>query len=164
MKAIVLLLLLIMPGQYFVACSKNGKSQTVDWPKVVSCTDAAQADLVLSVQRLLLGDGDAVDGSISDRAIAELEALAMMHGAPMITCVVDQAIAMLMKPKEIPPPPAARAAPQAGPQATQMAAPPPPEPEFAEPLPAQQAAALRGRDFLERVAKTDVQRAEPSPQ
>lgn len=69
--------------------SSSGKGVT--WPKVAHCVPTA-SDAIGTVQRILLGDGDNAQTSISDRAKAELEGLAVNHGAQAVACLVDQVI------------------------------------------------------------------------
>jgi hypothetical protein len=106
----------------------------VDWPAVAQCAAIPKDELFGSVQAVLL-----------DRTTdptAELERLAGQHGPHVIACLVDQAVQNF----------AAMAAAPAGPQARQMSA----EPEAAVAAEATSAevAAVRGRDFLQRVGTT----------
>lgn len=109
----------------------------VDWPSVVACSNPAQADLLATVQQLLLDR--------STDPSAQLEQLAVQHTPHLIACVIDQAVEHL----------AAVAAAPAAPQARAMSADPnaPPAPAAVEQSGAE-VAATRGRDFLQRVGTT----------
>jgi hypothetical protein len=106
----------------------------VNWPAVVACSGPAQADMLATVQRVLLDR--------NTEPTAELERLAEQHTPDMIACVVDQAVRHFA---------ALASAPATAPQARTMAA----EPSIAAPTVAEtssaEVAAVRGRDFLQRV-------------
>jgi len=63
----------------------------ITWPKVAHCVPTA-SDLMGTVQRVLLGDGDNTQTTISDRAKSELTDLAVNHGSQAIACLIDQVI------------------------------------------------------------------------
>jgi hypothetical protein len=114
-----------------VSCGGSSPPR-IDWPAVVACSDAAQADLLATVLQLLLDR--ATDPS------AQLEQLAAQHTPHVVACVVDQAVAQLTAIAAAPPQPQARA----------MSAESPGAPVKIETTGAD-VAATRGRDFLQRV-------------
>jgi hypothetical protein len=120
-----------------VMCGGSSPPPPINWPSVVACSSPAQADLLSTVQHVLL-----------DRTTdptAELERLAAEHTPDMIACVVDQAVEHFA---------ALASAPTAGSQARTMAV----DPSDAAPVPAEtsgaEVAATRGRGFLQRVGTT----------
>jgi hypothetical protein len=122
----------------------GGNTPRVDWPKVAQCsTSGASADLLDAVMQTLLGSGsDADSTSIGDRAVSQLAALAEDRGAQVVTCMVDAAVQAL----DQQPQPSALALSESG------------SPETLSTLTPAQLAAARGRDFLQRVAGTRVER------
>jgi len=124
-------------------CGGSSPPPPVNWPAVVACSDAAQGDLFATVLRVLL------DRNIEPTA--ELERLAQQHTPDMVACVVDQAVKHFA---------ALASAPTAAPQARTMAV----DPSGAAPAAAEvggaDVAAVRGRDFLQRVG-TAVQSEAP---
>jgi len=122
----------------------GGSTPRVDWPKVAQCgTRGASADLLDAVMQTLLGGGsDADSTTIGDRAVAQLASLAENRGAQLVTCAVDAAVHALDQ----------------QPQASVLALSEPGSPETLPTLTPAQLAAARGRDFLQRVAKTRVER------
>ncbi len=111
-------------------CTTAGGNTHVDWPRALSCAPST-SDLVGSVSRVLLGDGDSSRTSISDRAVGELEDLARQQTPKVVACLVDELVSGWSRPG-------------------------------AAQEPNRVAATQRGRDFLDRVAKTSViRRDEP---
>lgn len=122
----------------------GGSQPRVDWPHVVQCgTQGAQADLLDAVTQTLLGNGsDPASTTIGARAVAELERLAQDRGAQFVACLVDAAVHALDQ----------------QPQETVLALREPGSPESLPTLSPAALAAARGRDFLQRVARTQVER------
>lgn len=169
MKATTLALTLTLAG---CSSSCGGKSTpTVNWPRVVTCTEPAQRDLLKSVSAILLSPESGDSSTIGDRAIAELTSMADRHGEHVVACLVDEAVRSFERshttasgviaaappattgnevPAELPARKSVRTAP--APQG-------PAEPTQTLPDGEDEAltAAARGRDFLGRVAKTHVQ-------
>jgi hypothetical protein len=163
MRPITLALTLTLAG-CSSSCGTN--KPAVNWPRIVSCTEPAQLDMLAAVQRILSApDPEAgVTSSIGDRAVTELERMAVAHGEHVVACLVDEAVRSFEDASKT-----AAAAPKVSPDV-------PPEPARkslrAAPAPRGPAepvqtvpdsdgttelyAAARGRDFLERVAKTHV--------
>jgi hypothetical protein len=176
MKATTLALTLTLAG---CSSSCGGTSKpAVNWPRIVSCTEPAQLDLLGAVQRILTAP-DPEEGettAIGARAVAELERMAVAHGEHVVACLVDEAVrsfedasrtaaaATKVAPSvsaDVPAeaPTVARKSIRIAPTPQGPAAP-------VETLPSDGTselyAAARGRDFLQRVAKTHVQEA-PAP-
>lgn len=166
MKATTLTLCIALAG---CTSSCGGTTPHVSWPSVVACADVVRDDLIGTVQAALVDHtpDDAVTTRITDRAVSELERLAAEHGAQVVACLVDQAVhsfdraAVLAQAQAQAPVPAEPPA-----RARGLFSQPPPDAGVvaAEPvrtLPdeqtAEQLAAARGRDFLQRVAKTRVE-------
>jgi hypothetical protein len=125
----------ILPILCFAVLTSCGGSSPprVDWPTVVACSGPASADLVASVQQLLLDR--------NTEPTAELERLAEQHTPDMIACVVDQAVRHF-------------AAMAAAPQARTMAVDPSGAAPTVAELSSAEVAATRGWDFLQRVGTT----------
>ena len=138
---LLILLLAILALADLTQC--GGNTPRVDWPKVVQCgTQGASAELLDAVTQTLLGDGsDVGSATIGDRAVAQLEKLAQDRGAQVVTCLVDAAVHALDQ----------------QPQESVLALREPGSPETLPTLTPAQLAAGRGRDFLQRVAKTHVE-------
>lgn len=130
-----------------LALAGCGTTPRVNWPKVVQCsTGNAPAELFSTVQGVLLGDSTDQQAatpaaSIGDRATSALEDLARKEGAQVVACLVDAAVHMFDQ----------------QPQESVMALSEPGSPETLPTLTPAQLAAARGRDFLQRVAKTRVE-------
>lgn len=136
----------------------------VNWPAVIRCGDAVRDDLLPTVQAVLVQpDPEGGDtSSIGDHAVSTLEQLAVKHGPDLIACLVDQAVqsftsASIQTPRGLSP---ASSPPSSGTsKRTLTVAPPaasPPVESLPEQPPIEQLAAARGRDFLTRVARTQV--------
>ena len=145
MRTITTLLLLAL----LTSCSSScgGNTPHVNWPSVVQCGEPIAGDLFGTVTGILATPPDAGDASsIGDRAVQSLEQLAVAHGPEVIACLVNQAIASFDH----------VAAPSAAASTTERA--------NASRVAAEQTgarvAAARGRDFLQRVAKTRVEGSE----
>lgn len=92
MRFLILTLFSIVLAACSSSCAGTSSSgKGVSWPKVAHCVPTAN-DAISTVQRILLGDGNTAQTSISDRAKAELEGLAVNHGAQSVACLVDQVI------------------------------------------------------------------------
>ena len=129
-------------------CSSScaGTKPTVNWPRVVTCTEPVQHDLLNAVTSILLSDTTV--NTIGDRAVRELTDMATRHGEHVVACLVDEAVRSLE-----------HVAPVA--ERKSMSRAPSPVVPF-ETLPddgpndAPARAAARGKDFLKRVAQTQV--------
>jgi len=69
------------------ACGTLGR---IDWPKVAECGGELASDLLGVVSRILLG------GSADHKA--QLEQLALEHGASTVACVVDEVVNTYQRP------------------------------------------------------------------
>jgi len=145
----------------------------VNWPRIVSCTEPAQLDLLELVQRILVAPDPELGETtaIGDDAVGKLTELARKRGEHVVACLVDEAVRSF----EHVPEATVAAAPS-----TDVPAEPPstvarkslrsaPAPTTAEPVQtvpdsddSALHAAARGRDFLKRVAQTRV-RGEGEP-
>jgi hypothetical protein len=90
MRPITIALTLALAG-----CSSScaGPSKpAVNWPRVVSCTEPAQRDLLAAVQAILVAPEDGDSTTIGDRAVTELTDMAARHGEHVVACLVDEAV------------------------------------------------------------------------
>lgn len=147
MRPITTLLLLAL----LTSCSSScgGNQPHVNWPGVVQCGQSVAGDLLGTVTNIIAApDPEAGDtSSVGDRAVNELEKLAAAHGPEVIACLVNQAIASF---DHVAAAPMARSLP--GEQSSNAAATSSPAEQTGA-----RVAAARGRDFLQRVAKTRVE-------
>lgn len=149
-----------------VGCSSSCGSPSkpaVNWPRIVTCTEPAQRDLLSSVQAILLAPEDGDDSTIGERAIAELTDMARTHGENVVACLVDEAVRSF---EHVPAASASASADVPAEQPVRKRLPTAPSPVVEEPvqtLPDSEdtalTAAARGKDFLRRVAQTRVQEA-----
>lgn len=84
-------LLLWLALSSFAASCSFANGQPVNWPAYTDCAPEV-SDLVGTVSRILLGDGDADHRDIGDRAKDELTDLARAHGADTVACLVQQVV------------------------------------------------------------------------
>lgn len=164
MKTTTLALTLTLAG---CSSSCGGTSKpTVNWPRVVTCTEPAQRDLLSSVTNILLAPEDGDSTTIGDRAVRELTDMASRRGEHVVACLVDEAVRSFQTvPQAVVAAPSASPVVPAEPPArkSMRSAPAPvtgePEPPVGT-LPDSEdealTAAARGRDFLRRVG-THVQ-------
>ena len=161
------LLALILTSCSSSCAGSSSSSPTVNWPRVVTCTEPALAGLLESVQRILVEPEPAgVSSSIGDGAIRKLTDMAAAHGEHVVACLIDEAVRSFEDATR-----SAAAAPKASPASPDVPAerkslrtaptPQGPEPPVST-VPtsdgtAELYAAARGRDFLARVARTRVQ-------
>ena len=152
------------------SCGGTSKP-AVNWPRVVTCTEPAQRDVLSSVTTILLSPGDGDSTTISDRAIAELNHMATTHGEHVVACLVDEAVRSFEHSRTTasgviaaaPPATTGNEVPAEQPARKSVRTAPAPQgpAEPAQTLPDGEdealTAAARGRDFLGRVAKTHVQ-------
>jgi hypothetical protein len=152
MKTTTTLLLLALLTSCSSSCA--GNQPHVNWPGVVQCGAPIASELLGTVTGIIAKpapDGDA--SSIGGDAVQALEQLAIAHGPEVIACLVNQAIASFDHIASAPRA-TARAVPGEQPaNASAVAS------ATAEQTGARVAAA-RGRDFLQRVAKTHVEAAD----
>jgi hypothetical protein len=170
MKATTLVLTLTLAG-----CSSScggTTAPTVNWPRVVTCTEPAHSQLLEAVQRILVAPEDGETSTIGDRAIAALTDMATRHGEHVVACLVDEAVrsfenasrtdaaAMQAAPRafaDVPPEEPARKSVRTAPVPQGPEAPVQTVPEADADTTVKLNAAARGRDFLQRVAKTHVE-------
>jgi hypothetical protein len=110
----------------------------VNWPGVVQCGTGVASDLFSAVVGLLTDSSQNPGATIGDQAVSQLEQLAIAHGPSVVACLVHQAVASFDTVA-------------AAPRARELTARVPAEAQRAS------VAAARGRDFLQRVAKTHVE-------
>lgn len=162
MRPITLALTLSLAG---CSSSCGGASKpAVNWPRVVTCTEPAQRDVLSSVAAILLAPEDGDSTTIGDRAVAELDRMAATHTPHVVACLVDEAVRSFQTVPQavVTAPSASPVVPAEQPARKSLRSAPAPvtgEPEQTLPDGEDEAltAAARGRDFLNRVAKTHVQ-------
>ena len=132
--------LLLFAVAIATSCIDCGNTPRINWPQLAQCgAHDAPEELLQAVAEVLLGDKGDTSRSIGDRALEQLGKLAEEHGAMLVECFVDEVT---------------RGFDSQGGKSAQalMMAPSTPSPA--------QLAAARGRDFLQRVARTRVERGE----
>lgn len=138
MKATLLLTLALLTTTT-LGCASS--TPHVNWPGVVQCGTGVASDLFSSVVGLLTDSSQSPGATIGDRAVSQIEQLAIAHGPDIVACLVHQAVASFD-------------AVAVAPRARELNAPVPSEAQRAS------VAAARGRDFLQRVAGTRVETGE----
>jgi len=169
MRPITLALTLTLAG---CSSSCGGNQPAVKWPPIVACTEPAQFDLLSEVQGLLVSpepeEGETT--TIGQRAVQALESMARKHGQHVVACLVDEAVRSFERGTAtasgvIAAEPAASSDVPAEPARKSVRTAPAPQgpgepvrslPEVMADDDAALHAAARGRDFLQRVAKTRV--------
>lgn len=137
-----------------IGCSSTNRPQ-VQWPAVASCLQVTPDEVFATVQAVLLSDGTE-QSTLSDRAVTQLEDLAVTHGPSAIACLVDRAVAALSAPTSAP-----ATAPGQALTSRRTARSLVPGEQPVETLPElHTAAAARGRNFLAHVG-TQVRREAP---
>jgi len=163
MRPITITLCIALAG-----CSSSCASPSkpaVNWPRIVSCTEPAQVDLLRAVSAILLAPEDGESTRIGDTAVTELTDMARKRGEHVVACLVDEAVRSFEHVPEATVAAAPRTEVPAEPPSTVArkslrSAPAPTTGEPVQTVPDSDDTALhaaaRGRDFLERVAQTRV--------